>query len=155
MDIVIVYSRRCEVSSEWATYFARGYNVPGNRRTVHHQMVEEFSELPHSTEAAEERTAHAGVQLVLVSPEFLTWVSRYAHMVPGRLLVPVKLIALMVGVRENDVKEEEHRRALITFQQWRKIPVETNDSEFALRTFREITALLDLRYVQFLLISPK
>ncbi len=150
-DIVLVYSKRCEASSEWAAYFARGYTmVPGNRRSVRHQTLEEFSSEGgggnSSIEDAEESTAHAVVQVVLVSPDFLLWVSRHREMLPGRLLIPQKLIALMVGIDPAaDLLEEEHRKPLVAFDQWRTIQAKANDEDFALNTFREITSLLNAR----------
>ena len=72
---------------------------------------------------------NARLQLVIVSPLFLQWVYKNPNQLVGRLLQQDRVIALLLGVREEQVLSE-HRSSLISFPQWVHLEARDHDLEF-------------------------
>lgn len=72
---------------------------------------------------------NARLQLVIVSPLFLQWIYKNPAQLVGRLLQQDRVIALLLGVREEQVLSE-HRSSLISFPQWVHLEARDHDLEF-------------------------
>ena len=128
--MVLIYSRHCSGSIEWAKYLHKLFTELSRHRgtlTVRHLPVEDITELlPARTET---EIFSARLQLVIVSPLFLQWVYRKPGQLVGRLLQQDRVIALLLGVQEEQVTPE-HRSSLVSFPQWVHLEARDHDLEF-------------------------
>merc|ERR1719225_2625496 len=93
---------------------------------------------------------NARLQLVIVSPVFLQWVYKNPAQLVGRVLQQDRVIALLLGVREEQVTAE-HRSSLISFPQWVHLEARDHDLEFVqtvLYFSSQILARTDTRRLQ-------
>ena len=125
-----MYSRHCQGSIEWARYLHKLFTELSrnkSRLTVKHLPVEDLTcHLPSSLES---EMFNARLQLVIVSPLFLQWIYKNPAQLVGRLLQQDRVIALLLGVREEQVLAE-HRSSLISFPQWVHLEARDHDLEF-------------------------
>jgi hypothetical protein len=128
--VVLLYSRHCQGSVEWAKYLHKLFTELSRHAaslTVRHLPVEDITELlPARTEA---EIYAARLHLVIVSPGFLHWVYRNPGQLVGRLLQQDRVIALLLGVQEEQVTPE-HRSSLVSFPQWVHLEARDHDLEF-------------------------
>ena len=125
-----MYSRYCNGSIEWAKYLHKLFTELSRhkgRLMVKHLPVEDMTcLLPAKLES---EIYNARLQLVIVSPLFLQWVYKNPNQLVGRLLQQDRVIALLLGVREEQVLSE-HRSSLISFPQWVHLEARDHDLEF-------------------------
>ena len=99
-----MYSRHCNGSIEWAKYLHKLFTELSRHKgklTVKHLPVEDMTcLLPAKLES---EIYNARLQLVIVSPLFLQWVYKNPNQLVGRLLQQDRVIALLLGVREEQV----------------------------------------------------
>ena len=128
--MLLLYSRHCTGSVEWARYLHKLFTELSrskSRLTVRHLPVEDLTcHLPTSLES---EMFNARLQLVIVSPLFLQWIYKNPAQLVGRLLQQDRVIALLLGVREEQVLPE-HRSSLISFPQWVHLEARDHDLEF-------------------------
>ena len=77
----------------------------------------------------EEGIFHSRLQLVLLSPNFLSFIAKNPSTPLGRLLNPDRVLAVMLGVKDNQILPE-HRSALSSFSQWIHLEAKDHDLEF-------------------------
>ena len=128
--MLLLYSRHCSGSVEWARYLHKLFTELSRNKSrlqVRHLPVEDLScHLPTRMEAD---LFNARLQLVIVSPVFLQWVYKNPAQLVGRILQQDRVIALLLGVREEQVTTE-HRSSLISFPQWVHLEARDHDLEF-------------------------
>jgi len=129
-SVILMYSRYCNGSIEWAKYLHKLFTELSRHKgklTVKHLPVEDMTcLLPAKLES---EIYNARLQLVIVSPLFLQWVYKNPNQLVGRLLQQDRVIALLLGVREEQVLAE-HRSSLISFPQWVHLEARDHDLEF-------------------------
>jgi len=129
-SVILMYSRYCNGSIEWAKYLHKLFTELSRHKgklTVKHLPVEDMTcLLPAKLES---EIYNARLQLVIVSPLFLQWVYKNPNHLVGRLLQQDRVIALLLGVREEQVLAE-HRSSLISFPQWVHLEARDHDLEF-------------------------
>jgi len=130
-EAVVVYSKNCRVSSDWAEYCCKllAVNSAGGSSKVRQQPVEELSESLGQrvgTRHCEEVIYHADLQVVIISPRFLDWVERL-NLNVGRLLHPPRLLGLMLGVLDTDLRPV-HLNQLRQFVNWTVVDLK-NEAE--------------------------
>lgn len=150
LDLVLIYSSACPVSSSWCDFFIQMIRSSANScsqgqiiKLFQCQPVETFSEL-HSKEALvpfEERVFHAKAQLVLLSPDFLRWLKVNPNLIVGKVFRPTRLLGLLLGIDVSDFCEE-HRASLLTFPGWKTMTAIANSQEFARTAFQKIVDLV-------------
>nr|CAD7588502.1 unnamed protein product [Timema genevievae] len=115
-DILIVSSRDSQAAALWVNYLTTCFN----------QISKQRNRPPFNLE---EKMVRVKLQIVIVCPQFLEQV--YQHPAPalGKLLQPDRVLAMLLGVEEDNVTEQ-HRAALITYQQWCRLPVKDQDASF-------------------------
>ena len=98
------------------------------RFRVRHLPIEDLAShvLPPSME---EGIYQSRLQLVLLSPNFLSFVAKNPSTPLGRLLHPDRVLAVMLGVKDNQILPE-HRSALSAFSQWIHLEAKDHDLEF-------------------------
>ena len=128
--MLLLYSRHCSGSVEWARYLHKLFTELSRNKSrlqVKHLPVEDLGcYLPTRMEA---ELFNARLQLVIVSPVFLQWVYKNPAQLVGRVLQQDRVIALLLGVREEQVTAE-HRSSLISFPQWVHLEARDHDLEF-------------------------
>ena len=129
-SVLLLYSRHCAGSVEWARYLHKLFTELSRNKSrlqVRHLPVEDLScHLPTRMEAD---LFNARLQLVIVSPVFLQWVYKNPAQLVGRILQQDRVLALLLGVREEQVTAE-HRSSLISFPQWVHLEARDHDLEF-------------------------
>ena len=127
--VVIVYSKLCQVSCQWASYLRLVLAADGNA-SVELQDVQHIGRLVGQLPASkteltdiEEKTHHAACQVVVVDETLLNWIYGNPSMMLGHLFRPERTLGLLLGVRASDVKPE-HRAALLTFSEWKLLRLE-------------------------------
>ena len=129
-SVLLLYSRHCSGSIEWAKYLHKLFTELSKNKsklTVRHLPVEDLS--CHLPTRMESELFNARLQLVIVSPLFLQWIYKNPAQLVGRLLQQDRVIALLLGVREEQVLSE-HRSSLISFPQWVHLEARDHDLEF-------------------------
>ena len=152
--VILLYSRHCPGSIEWAKYLhklftelskhkgklrcatGRPFHIILNDSTtsgfdlfrVRHLPIEDLAShvLPPSME---EGIYQSRLQLVLLSPNFLSFVAKNPSTPLGRLLHPDRVLAVMLGVKDNQILPE-HRSGLSSFSQWIHLEAKDHDLEF-------------------------
>ena len=77
----------------------------------------------------EEGIYQSRLQLVLLSPNFLSFVAKNPSTPLGRLLHPDRVLAVMLGVKDSQILPE-HRSGLSSFSQWIHLEAKDHDLEF-------------------------
>lgn len=95
---------------------------------VRHLPIEDLAShvLPPSME---EGIYQSRLHLVLLSPNFLSFVAKNPSTPLGRLLHPDRVLAVMLGVKDNQILPE-HRSGLSSFSQWIHLEAKDHDLEF-------------------------
>ena len=129
-SVLLMYSRHCQGSIEWARYLHKLFTELSRNKSrlqVKHLPVEDLT--CHLPSRLESEMFNARLQLVIVSPLFLQWVYSHPAQLVGRLVQQDRVIALLLGVREEQVLPE-HRSSLISFPQWVHLEARDHDLEF-------------------------
>ena len=170
--MLLVYSRACTGSLEWARYLHKLFSElcrARSRLAVRHLPVEDLaSALPGRLEA---EILNSRLQVVVVSPVFLQWVYRNPSLLVGRLLQQDRVIALLLGVREEQggwailpgnlfqptiLVLPEHRSSLLSFPQWVHLEARDHDLEFVQTVLYFSTQVLSATYLyRTVTISPQ
>ncbi|XP_071440146.1 phosphoinositide 3-kinase adapter protein 1 [Hetaerina americana] len=133
-DILIISSRQSQVADLWVNYLKSCFEHISKRRNsppfrLLSVCLEDFgSTIPV---AMEEKLAGVRLQVVIICPLFLDYLFQYPEpgSAIGRLLCPKRVIAMLLGVEENSINEE-HRAALISYNQWKHLHVKNKDTKF-------------------------
>lgn len=142
-DILIVSSHQSEAATMWVNYLKlcfRQINRSRNKPPFKIMCVglEDIVGSQVLPLANEERMMNVKLQIVILCPQFLHHI--YENPGPattlGRLLHPDRVLAMLLGVDESAVTEQ-HRAALISYQQWHHLPVRDQDESFVRRFLLE------------------
>ncbi|XP_069668608.1 phosphoinositide 3-kinase adapter protein 1 isoform X2 [Periplaneta americana] len=142
-DILIVSSHQSEAAAMWVNYLKlcfRQINRSRNKPPFKIMCVglEDIVGPQVLPLANEERMMNVKLQIVILCPQFLHHI--YENPGPattlGRLLHPDRVLAMLLGVDESAVTEQ-HRAALISYQQWHHLPVRDQDESFVRRFLLE------------------
>ncbi|KAG8237079.1 hypothetical protein J437_LFUL005186, partial [Ladona fulva] len=133
-DILVISSRQSQVAALWVSYLKSCFDQISKLRNrppfkLLSVCLEDFG--PTIPVALEEKMAGVRLQVVIICPQFLDYL--FQHPEPGsavgRLLCPERVLAMLLGVEENSINEE-HRAALISYNQWKHLQVKNKDEKF-------------------------
>ncbi|KAK9693547.1 Dof, BCAP, and BANK (DBB) motif [Popillia japonica] len=145
-DILIVSVKNSESAALWVEYFTsyfeqfsrqanrRSFNRQANRRSfkVHHLCIEDIIEANGEIRFILEKTAAVKLQLIVICPDFLDQIAKNLNKMSclSKLLYPNRILALLLGVTDNDIVDI-HKNVLTTYSQWqRHIVGEDQDETF-------------------------
>ncbi|XP_049803405.1 phosphoinositide 3-kinase adapter protein 1 isoform X1 [Schistocerca nitens] len=135
-DIVIISSKQSHAAELWVRYLKYCFEEVGkiHKKPPYKVLcvgIEEIAGASRPPPALEEKMVRVKLQVVVMCSKLLDHV--YNHPGPstalGRLLQPERVVALLLGVEESSVTEQ-HRAALISYLQWRKMTVKDQDEVF-------------------------
>ncbi|KAJ8875860.1 hypothetical protein PR048_023763, partial [Dryococelus australis] len=143
-DILIVSSHQSQTAALWVSYLTTCFERFSNQcRKVLSVSLEEVVGPRSVALALEEKMVHVKLQIVIVCPQFLEHI--FQNPGPGtalgKLLQPDRVLAMLLGVSEDHILEQ-HRAALMSYQQWRRIPVRDQDESFVGEFFEIATNML-------------
>ncbi|XP_021917615.1 phosphoinositide 3-kinase adapter protein 1 isoform X3 [Zootermopsis nevadensis] len=142
-DILIVSSNQSQAAASWVDYLKVCFDqINKTRKRPPFKMMcvslEDVVGPQVVPLAIEEKMTHVKLQIVIICPQFLHHI--YENPGPattlGRLLQPDRVLAMLLGVDESTVTEQ-HRAALISYQQWHHIPVKDQDESFVSKFLQE------------------
>ncbi|XP_046406145.1 uncharacterized protein LOC124171042 isoform X2 [Ischnura elegans] len=133
-DILIISSGQSKVAELWVNYLRSCFDQISKQRScppfrMLTVCLEDFrTSIPI---AMEEKMAGVRLQIVIICPLFLDYLFQHPEPVSaiGRLLCPERVIAMLLGVEESSITEE-HRAALISYNQWKHLQVKNKDTKF-------------------------
>ncbi|XP_059091357.1 uncharacterized protein LOC131886916 isoform X1 [Tigriopus californicus] len=129
--VVLVYSRFCQGSVEWANYLHKLFTELSKLKgkfNLSHLPVEDLAGNVIPT-PMEEDIYHSRLQIVLLSPIFLEFLRSKPSYSVGRILHPDRVLAIMLGVKDNRINQD-HRDSLVSFSQWIHLEAKDHDMEF-------------------------
>nr|XP_022904988.1 uncharacterized protein LOC111417055 isoform X1 [Onthophagus taurus]XP_022904989.1 uncharacterized protein LOC111417055 isoform X1 [Onthophagus taurus] len=142
-DILIVSVRDSEAATMWANYFGSCFQQFGNiyqatkkAFKIHHLSVEEIIEANGDIRFISEKTAGVKLQLLVICPLFLDKIAKNLSKTSplSKLLIPNRVLALLLGVTDNDITET-HKNVLTTFSQWQRYAVGEDEDETFTKEF--------------------
>ncbi|KAI4459417.1 bank1/pik3ap1 family member [Holotrichia oblita] len=99
---------------------------------VHHLCIEDIIEANGEIRFILEKTAAVKLQLIVICPDFLDQIAKNLNKMSclSKLLYPNRILALLLGVTDNDILDI-HKNVLTTYSQWqRHIVGEDQDETF-------------------------
>ncbi|XP_033607851.1 phosphoinositide 3-kinase adapter protein 1 isoform X5 [Cryptotermes secundus] len=142
-DILIVSSHQSQTAALWVNYLKLCFDqISKSRKKPPFRIMcvglEDVVGPQVVPLAIEEKMTHVKLQIVIICPQFLHHI--YENPGPattlGRLLQPDRVLAMLLGVDESAVTEQ-HRAALISYQQWHHIQVRDQDESFVSKFLQE------------------
>ncbi|PSN40924.1 hypothetical protein C0J52_16272 [Blattella germanica] len=142
-DILIVSSKESKAADLWVNYLKVCFEqINKSRRKppfkimcVSLEDVVGSKVLPYGFE---EKMTNVKLQIVIICPQFLHHI--YENPEPatklGRLLQPDRVLAMLLGIDEAAVTEQ-HRAALMSYQQWHHHPVKDRDESSVSKFLQE------------------
>ncbi|KAL3279690.1 hypothetical protein HHI36_017196 [Cryptolaemus montrouzieri] len=141
MDDILMVSLQCsQAASLWVNYFTSYFQQIGkqtNRKSfkIHHLSAEDFIEAKVDTNLFLEKSSCVKLQLVVVCPGFLDYISKHSDNANfGKLFLPDRTLALLLGVSDDNLTEI-HRRVLPTYFKWQRMPVGQDQDETFTKDF--------------------
>lgn len=149
-DILIISSRRSEAASLWVDYFSNYFqqiSKHANRKPFKTQYASLEEIMTKSEQEYKEfisRASSVKLQLVVICPNFMEMIAEHSEdcMGLGKLLLPDRTLALLLGVVDEDFTEI-HKRVLPTYYQWhRKCVGQDQDETFTKEFLGQAMAIL-------------
>ncbi|CAB3364023.1 Hypothetical predicted protein [Cloeon dipterum] len=145
-DILILSNQQSHVANLWANYLSSCFDQMCQKRNrppfriLRVGLDDIVGSVPF---ALEERIVQVKLKLVIMCPLFLQQVMEYPRpsQALSKLLMPNRVLAMLLGVEEDQVTEQ-HRAALANFNQWQRVPVRNKDAAFVSEFLNDSMAIL-------------
>ncbi|XP_059470509.1 phosphoinositide 3-kinase adapter protein 1 isoform X2 [Neocloeon triangulifer] len=145
-DILILSNQQSHVANLWANYLSSCFEQMCQKRNrppfriLRVGLDDIVGAVPF---ALEERIVQVKLKLVIMCPMFLQQVME--HPKPSldltKLLSPNRVLAMLLGVEEEQVTEQ-HRAAIANFNQWQRVAVRNKDAAFVSEFLNDSMAIL-------------
>ncbi|XP_046611754.1 phosphoinositide 3-kinase adapter protein 1 isoform X1 [Neodiprion virginianus] len=130
-DVILVSSKESEVAVLWVNYLVSCFAHISQQQgrppfKVQHVTVEETR-----TPEAEEKISAARLRIIVLCPSLLEYATSNPAQAASlsRHLVSDKVLAMMLGVDDTHITEN-HKAALVSYNEWRKFFVKDKDEDF-------------------------
>jgi len=113
--VALIYSRHCQGSIEWAKYLHKLFAELSKHRgklKVRHFPAEDLASAATTAMPSEPASflRNSKLQLLLVSPNLLSFLAEEEDFVLGGQLYPDRVLAVMLGVGDDQISPD-HRRS--------------------------------------------